>query len=243
MLEQYPKFEAYLNRFNTHLKEMTADHVKYIRKLSEWQSELRKSTKDLIHEVQVGIKRAEINDENEKIQTLLNYGAISIQLEKAQIKYQTIFHQHIDETNKIFGAYSSHWGNYIESVGVAAALTFLKKDKEIHTSLQKFTRHLNKTRVTIDLLALSETHCYIVDVKNQLKVEHFQAIDKNLYKLRQIAPEYHHLMFQPILVCFHADPFMINYMAENKEVWILRYHGFDKEEPKNMFSWLYQGNG
>ena len=40
MLEQYPKFEAYLNRFNTHLKEMTADHVKYIRKLSEWQSEL-----------------------------------------------------------------------------------------------------------------------------------------------------------------------------------------------------------
>ena len=241
MLDQYPKFEAYLNRFNTHLKEMTADHVKYIRKLSEWQSELRKSTKDLIHEVQVGIKKAEINDETERIETLLNYGAISIQLEKAQIKYHDIFQQHIDETNKIFGAYSSHWGSYIESVGVAAALVFLKKDREIHTSLQRFTRHMSKIRVTIDLLALSETHCYIVDVKNQLKIEHFHAIDKDLYKLRQIAPEFHHLMFQPILVCFHADPFMIDYIAENKEVWILRYHGFDKEEPKNTFSWLYKG--
>jgi hypothetical protein len=241
MLEQYPKFDAYLNRFNTQLKEMTADHVKYIRKISEWQQELRKSTKDLLHEVQVGVKKLELYDQEDKIPTLLNYGAIGIQLEKSQKIYQNIFQQHIDETNKIFGSYSSHWGNYIESVGVEAALTFLKKEKEIHTSLQKFTRHLNKTRVTIDLIALSETHCYIVDVKNQLKIEHFQAIDKNLYKLRQIAPEYHHLMFQPILVCFHADPFMIDYISENKEVWILRYHGFDRENPKNMFTWLYQG--
>ena len=241
MLEQYPKFDAYLNRFSTQLKEMTADHVKYIRKLSEWQFELRKSTKELLHEIQVGVKKLELNDQEDKIPTLLSYGAITIQLEKSQKTYQTIFQQHIDETNKIFGSYSSHWGSYIERVGVEAALVFLKKDVEINTSLQKFTRNLNKVRVTIDLIATSETHCFIVDVKNQLKVEHFHAIDKNLYKLRQIAPEFHHLVFQPILVCFHADPFMIDYISENKEVWILRYHGFDKENPKNAFSWLYKG--
>jgi hypothetical protein len=241
MLDHYPKFEAYLNRFNTHLKEMTAHHVKYIRKMGDWQRELRIATDDFLHQVQVGAKRMEINDQADKIQSLLPYGALGMQLEAAQKAFRKIFEQHIDETNKIFGAYSGHWGGYIENVGIQQALVYLQKNKEVHTSLQKFTRKMNKVRVTIDLIALSETHCYIVDVKNQLKVEHFPAFDKNLYKLREIAPEYHHLIMQPILVCFHADPFMIDYMKDNQSVWILRYHGFDKENPQNTFSWLHGG--
>jgi hypothetical protein len=241
MLEHYPKFEAYLNRFNTRLKDMTATHVKYIRKMGEWERQLRASTKDILHEIQVGVKRLELHDETDKIQLLLNYGALGIQLEKAEQTFHKIFEQHIDETNKIFGAFSSHWGSYIESVGVIHVLNYLQKHRGVHTSYQQFNRKMDKQRVSIDLVALSATHCYVIDVKNQLKVEHLVSLEKNLWKLRAIAPEYHHLVMQPILVCFHADPAMENYLQEHQSTWVLRYHGFDKEQPKNSFSWLYGG--
>lgn len=242
MLEHYPKFDAYLNRFNTRLKEMTATHVSYIRKMNEWERALRASTQDILHQIQVGVKRLELNDDSDKIQSLLTYGALGIQLEKSEQAFHKIFQQHIDETNKVFGAFSSHWGSYIESVGVIHVLNYLQKHREVHTSCQQFNRKKDKQRVSIDLLALSDTYCFVIDVKNQLKVEHLDSLDKNVSKLRAIAPEYHHLVMQPVLVCFHADPFMINYLAkDNQSTWILRYHGFDKENPHNGFSWLYGG--
>jgi hypothetical protein len=241
MLENYPKFDAYLNRFSTQLKEMTVSHVKYIRKMGEWQGELRKSTTQLLKDIESEVQYQEGYNNNEAVQTLLTYGALTLQLEKASKTFHGIFQQHIDETNKIFGAFSGHWGSYIESVGVLYTLNYLRKEKGVHTSIQKFKRYFNKNRnVEIDLLAMSDTHCYIVEIKNQLKLEHFEQVNKNLFKLREGVPEYHHLMMQPILVCFHADPVMIEAIPTENDVWILQYHGFDKEKPTNTFEWIYQ---
>lgn len=241
MLEHYPKFDAYLNRFNTHLKEMTAQHVKYIRRMGEWQQSLRVATQDFLHQIQVGVKHLELQDQQDKIATLLTYGAIGLQLEKSQKVFEGIFKQHIEQTNQLFGSYSSHWGGYIESVGVAQTLQYLRKHHEVHTSLERFSRKQFKERVTIDLIALSERHCFVVDVKNQLKVEHLVALEKNLQKLRSLAPEYHSLIMQPVMVCFHADPVMIAYVSAHPTVWVLRYHGFEQEHPQNRFSWLHGG--
>ena len=152
--------------------------------------------------------------------------------------FGAIFQNAIDDTNFQLGMLGTHWGGYLEQIGVQFMLNTLRADYGVHTSFQKFKRFWHKTRnVEIDLLALNDTTAYVVEVKNQLKETSFIQMLATLDKIKEKVPEYAHLKIQPVFVCIHAEEPIIK-TATMSNLWIVRYKGFDRDRPIDSFEWM-----
>lgn len=226
-----------LNEFTELLKAAHALHADNIKRLGAWQKELYDENEKLRQQLKSQYAEHQYRNPagTNAIAKQLSY---TNSFKEASKEGREYFQQLLQDTNEQLGSFSSHWGSYIEALGVQFMLGELKRDHQVHTTIQKFKRWWHKSRnVEIDLLALSDTHAYIVEVKNQLKEDTFKQMLTVLEKIREKVPEYAHLQMQPVFVCVHAEEKMIN-TTTMSGVWIIRYKGFDPIDPQHEFEWL-----
>jgi hypothetical protein len=228
-------FLSRLGAFIELLKDTQKIHMEHILRLGEWQKELLDENTRMQKMAAVKMELSQAPAEQEFFRQQIE-GAK--QFDKAARAFRTVFQEHIDDTNFQLGMYSTHWGGYIEGLGVQYMLTTLRRDHGVHTSFQKFKRFWHKSKnVEIDLLAISDTHAYIVEVKNQLKDETFIQMLKILDKIKEKVPEYAHLKLRPVFVCMHAEDQIVR-TTTMSGLWIVRYKGFDRDSPIDSFEWL-----
>jgi hypothetical protein len=231
-------FTRRLGLFIELLKDTQESHVEHMLYLSKWQKDLIDENKQMAQMISKEMESGKVQD-NRDLQALFQQEMAHVrEFENAAKAFRTIFQHHIDDTNFQLGMYSSHWGGYIETLGVQYMLNSLRKDFGVHTSFQKFKRYWHKSKnVEIDLLALSDTHAYIVEVKSQLKEDTFIQMLTILDKIKEKIPEYAHLQLRPVFVCMHAEPKIVR-STTMSGLWILRYKGFDRDSPIDSFEWL-----
>ncbi len=238
MKEITEQFIPQLNEFSERLKEMRSAHAEHIVTLGGMQKELQQNQKIMIAGLRLEAEGNPIAEATIPRQTIEQFMADCATFEGEVKKLRTIFQQHIDDANIALGGISGLWGGYIENIGVQYMLNSLRKDYGVHTWYQKFKRYWHKSRnVEIDLLALSDTHAYIIEVKNQLKPEGFAQMLTIIDKMEEHLPEYNHLIKQPVMMCMHVDEHIVN-TAVTGGIWILRYKGFDRNKPQNSFEWV-----
>ncbi|MFM2224170.1 MAG: hypothetical protein RJA07_372 [Bacteroidota bacterium] len=228
-----------LNAFTELLKEVNQQQINHAKELSNWLKDLKIEC-DLMKkqlELQVVLNPDIAN--TPQFQALNNeYINHCKEFEKHIAAFRVIFQNSIDDTNFQLGMLGTHWGGYIEQIGVQFMLNTLRSEHGVHTSFQKFKRYWNKSRnVEIDLLALSDTTAYVVEVKNQLKDTSFMQMLKILDKLKEKVPECANLKIQPVFVCVHAEEQIIR-AGVMANIWIVRYKGFDRTYPMDSFEWL-----
>lgn len=232
------QFVPQLNEFTELLKEMRNAHAAHIVTLSAMQKDLQQNQKIMIAGLRLESEGNPIAEATIPRKTIEQFMEDCHTFEEKMKVFRTIFQKQIDDTNIALGGISGLWGGYIENIGVQYMLNSLRKDFGVHTWFQKFKRYWHKSRnVEIDLLALSDTHAYIIEVKNQLKPEGFSQILTILDKMEEHLPEYNHLIKQPIMMCMHVDEHIMK-TAVLGGVWILRYKGFDRDKPQDSFEWL-----
>jgi hypothetical protein len=236
--EMTQSFLPKLNAFTEQLKEAHLQHAAHVEELTALLKDL-KLENDLMRkhiEVQSVLNPASITEQfkAQMQQHLENLG----RLENHAKTFGTIFQNVIDDTNLQLGMLATHWGGYLEQIGVHFMLNTLKADYGVHTSFQKFKRFWQKTRnVEIDLLALSDTTAYVVEVKNQLKEASLKQMLTTLEKIKEKVPEYSHLKIQPVFVCIHAEDQYVKAVTM-ANLWVVRYKGFDRIRPIDSFEWL-----
>lgn len=226
-----------LNEFTELLKLAYARHAETIVELGDMQKELLDKNGKLREDLKAlyDVKKYSDPQVANRLANLLTYTSC---WRASVTEERQAFQLFIRRTNEQLGSFSSHWGSYLESLGVQYMLNSLKKDHGVHTSIQKFKRWWHKSRnVEIDLLALSDTHAYVVEVKNNLKEETFKQMLTVLDKIREKIPEYAHLRLQPVFVCMHAEEKIVQTSLMGG-IWIVRYCGFDPDNPKDEFVWL-----
>ncbi|TKC57612.1 hypothetical protein FBD94_20245 [Pedobacter hiemivivus] len=231
-------FPAKLNAFTELLKSTQKSHVTHLLQMVDWQKSLKNTHQTLLKLLNQPDIPTALAD-NKELQNLIpDYKQEVLDFEESAKAFRVLFNQHINDTNYQLGMFSSHWGSYIESLGVQYMLNYLRKHHGVHTSFQKYKRFWHKTRnVEIDLLALSDTHAYVIEVKTQLKPETFTQLQKIIDKLGAQVPEYAQLQLQPVIVCVHADESTLA-SAALKGIWVVRYKGFDRPNAIDGFEWL-----
>ncbi len=138
-----------------------------------------------------------------------------------------VFQQQITTTNAILGAHSNHWGSHVEQLGVNYLVQFLKTTYGVTTFVQKFKRYWDKNRsLEIDLIGYNATTAYVVEVKNQLKIEDYDQIEKIKIRLEEQAPEYGHLTKQFIVLCLSCTKEVIEQAPQ--ALWIMQYKGVEQ---------------
>lgn len=221
-----------LNAFTELLKESYKIHADHIVQLGEMQKHLLAENTRMKQHAELTLEQGRTDN---LTKDLINYCTA---FEKSAKAYRGIFQSHVDDTNFMLGSISSHWGGYIEKLGVQILLNLLRKDYGVHTFIEHFKRYWHKSKnVEIDLLALSDTHVYIVDVKNQLNENSFKQMLISMEKMKEQVPEYNHLILQPVFFCMHAEEKVLK-VCTIGGLWVLRYKGFDREKPQNSFEWL-----
>lgn len=231
------EFIPKMNEFIELLKETSRLHAENITRLSAFQNELSTENERLTKAIKK--QQLEMDDKGYKLSHLLEHQLKACAEFKEAVNESRAAFQHlINDTNQQLGKFSSYWGGYIETIGVFYMLNTLKKEYGVHTTFQKFKRWWNKSRnVEIDLLAISDTHAYIIEVKNQLKEETFKQMLTVLEKIKEKIPEYNHLKLQPVFICMHAEEKIVQ-TSTMGGIWVIRYKGFDPSDPKDEFEWL-----
>lgn len=229
-----PRFHAITELF----KEVQKEHAAYIVNLSSRQKELAHAQRMLIAQLKLEAAANPVADTPEFKNQMETFLKGCQDFETSAKNFRLLFGQQIDDTNFALGSMSTLWGGYIENLGVNYISAFLRKEKQAHTFIHKYTRHYGKNKgFEMDLLALSDTHAFVLEVKNQLKPEGVMQVRSTIQKMDEHLPEYKHLIKQPILVCMQVDENEVD-PAKIDGIWILRYKGFDREKPKNSFEWL-----
>ncbi|MBL7729928.1 MAG: hypothetical protein JNM88_02030 [Chitinophagaceae bacterium] len=230
-------FVPRLNEFTEMLKETYSLHAENIRRLGDWQKELADQAEMVKNELRE-MYQVHQPRHSSAVTTLAQQLAYTNAFKEAAREERSAFQQLVQQTNEHLGRLSSFWGSHIEALGVQHMLNTLKKHYGVHTSIQKFKRWWHKSRnVEVDLLAVSDTTAYIVEVKNQLKEDTFKQMLAVLDKIKEKVPEYAHLKMQPVFVCVHAEEKVVQTTLMSG-LWIIRYCGFDTENAKEKFVWL-----
>jgi hypothetical protein len=191
----HEQFVPQLNEFIELLKKTQTMHVDYIVKLSDLQKELRYENEKLKKSWQLEDKPVLVN-EGEFLEFIQKQVQYCQDLEKQLKLFRGFYKDHIEDTNLMLGRVSNHWGGYIESIGVQYLLNYLRKNHQAHTFIEKFKRYWHKSRnIEIDLLALSNSHVYHVEVKTHLKSEFLIPLQVNLSKFKENVLEYSHLEY------------------------------------------------
>ena len=230
-----------LNEFTEMLKDVNKQHANNIVSVGEQLKHLNHSIEIMKTELKavkifqkINNKEKELTDPYEKLEE-------NIKIFEQHIKaYRSIFQNHISDTNQMLGRISGHWGGYVEQVGVEYILNLLRENYGVHTWYQKFKRYWHKSKnVELDLVALSDTHAYIVEVKNQLRPEIINQILSSQDKIKEHLPELEKLQKQSVVMCVHANDEIIINMLKCANVWILKYIGFDNDkQTKVAWEWI-----
>jgi hypothetical protein len=233
------RFVPFVNRFIELFKEARQMHATHIIQIKYWQKELKRDNDLLIDQLITGIEEeAYIADREALLKKMLDNLTYCEDFKKYADSFRGIFKKYIDDLNIGLGTLSNHWGGYIETLGVQYMLNTLRKDFGIHTSFQKFERFWDKNKkVEIDLLALSDTHAYVVEVKSHLREDTFTQMLYILDKIYNKIPEYKHLKIQPVFVCMYADEAIVH-STTLSGLWIVRYNEFAPDNPLRNFEWL-----
>jgi hypothetical protein len=238
--EMNERFVPRINRFIELLKEARQMHAAHIMRLKNWQIELKRENNLLINQLKTEIEEETYIADKELIYTkMLNNLTYCKDFEKYVNSFRGTFQEYIDDLNVGLGTLSNHWGGYIETLGVQYMLHTLRNAFGVHTSFQKFERswHKDKKKVEIDLLALSDTHAYVVEVKSQLREDTFTQMLYILDKIYNKIPEYNHLKIQPVFVCTYAEEAIVH-STTLSGLWIVRYNDFTLDNPRQNFEWL-----
>jgi Archaea bacterial proteins of unknown function len=227
-----------LNDFSELMKLNNRLHAEHIVKLGNALKNLRSEYLLLKQQVGEDLKSKEVVNNRALHAEMTQFLAYCTEFEKQSKIFRELFQQSINATNLQLGMISSHWGGYLEQIGVQYMLNVLKKEYGVHTSFQKYKKYwLKNHNVEIDLLALSDKCAYVVEVKNQLKEQTFIQMLTIIDKIRDKFPEYKRLKIQPVFVCIHATDDMVK-TAIMGNLWMVRYKGFDRENPEDNFEWL-----
>lgn len=220
-----------LNAFSEKLKEVSGYHEDQLIALTKGLQLIRSQHAQLTNNKRPIPQRAAVSPQWQE------FIKASQEFERSAQAYHHLLQQHIRDTNVELGLFGNHWGGYIETKGVEFLLNWLRSECGVQLSFQKYKRWWGESKnLEIDLLAISETHLYVAEVKNQLKSAHFGQMQKNLETLKEKAPQYAHLIVQPIFVCLHLGTAVLN----NKllpDAWIVRYKGFDPDGVESEFEW------
>jgi hypothetical protein len=213
-------------------KIATKSHIEFVKELSTIFNDIRAEIKLSLQSFQTKEPKQKLDLNNdalpEHIKTYLEFKEINK-------NYQKDFGQLIDQTNTVLGAISNHWGSYLEDLAVKRCIVYLKQDWQVHTCYQKYNKTWGKNKqVELDMIALSDTHIYITEVKNQLNDNALYSILKNIDKINEHLEEFAHLKKQLIVICLYADEATVEKLRI-AGVWILRYMGFDTENPVHDF--------
>ncbi len=235
MEEMQSHFIPRLNEFSELMRTVNRLHGKHIVETGE-------QIKQLKHQFEMNAKEIYLNhpvgDNKELKEEYQLFLQKTKELQDHFKAFRVIFQNHVNDTNFQLGMFSTFWGSYIEQKGVEYMLQSLRRDYQVHTWYQKFKKYWHKSRnFEIDLLALSDTHAYLIEVKNQLKKEVIHQVLTNLEKLREQAPEYNHLQKQVIIMCCHAEDDVVNTLVWGN-IWIMRYTGFDTNKTEESWEWI-----
>lgn len=231
-------FLPLLNAFSERLKETNRIHAAHIVEQGTILTTFKEELNELNNAVSMEHKKALVDDEPALVARMEAYLSLCAELERSFKAYRYLFNQQINDNNLQLGMFSTMWGGYIEQLAVQYVTNLLRSEHQVHTLMPRFKRFWHKTRnVEVDLLAMSDTHAYILEVKNQLKEEAFKQMLTILDKLKEHMPMVTVLKLQPVFVCVHATDQMVN-TATMSGIWVLRYKGFDAEKPEHSFEWL-----
>ena len=240
MKEMEKTFLPRLNDFSEKLKEVHKIQANHIISLSDQLKIIKELVADLRQEMKLNNARLKLLDQAppaiEKYYNEINGKIHEFELNAKE--FRSIFQSYISDTNIMLGKISGHWGGYIEQVGVEYVLNLLRKDFGVHTWYQKYKRWWHKSQnVELDLVACSDTHAYIIEVKNQLKTDIIAQILTALDKIQEHIPELDHLQKQAIVLCVHAEEITLVNMLQCANVWVFKYAGFDN--PKQKYEWVW----
>jgi hypothetical protein len=222
-----------LNEFSELLKEVSAYHEEHNRQMSQQHGILVNYHNHVV--AQAEITAGEEIKENLALQA---FTETCFAFEKQMIATHAMFKIILKDTNAVLGSYSNQWGSHLEQVAVSFFLEHLRSEFGVHTWFQKFKRYWHKSKnVELDLLAHNDQVAYIVEVKNQLKIEHLLQIDQMKLKLDEHAPEFKHLKKQFIMMCLHCEPQMMDQFDD--DIWIMKYREpTDNESAAKSWEWV-----
>lgn len=230
-------FVPRLNEFTELMKEAYALHADNIKRLGNWQKEIYDENQKLREELKQ-LHQVHQYKNSAGANSIAKQLSLTAAFKEAARESRTAFQEMVEISNKHLGGLSSHWGSFLETFAVQYLLNTLKREYGVHTTFQKFKRWWHKSRnVELDLLAISDTHAYVAEVKNQLKEDTFKQMLTSLEKIKEKIPEYAHLKLQPVFVCVHAEEAVVK-TTTMSGVWIIRYCGLDQENGKEEFEWL-----
>ncbi len=238
MLHMKDDFLPLLNDFSERLKDTNRIHAAHIVEQGKMLTALRNELHELKATAQSALKSAKAIKEPELVSQIDAYLSVCDEFSRSFKAYRYIFQQQINDNNQQLGMFSTMWGGYVEQLAVQYMSNILRSEYQAHTFMHRFRRLWDKKQgLEIDLLAMSDTHAYIIEVKNQLKEEAFIQMLTILDKLKVHMPSITALKVQPVFVCVHASD-QIVHTATMSGIWVLRYQGFDAEKPEHSFEWL-----
>jgi hypothetical protein len=231
--KQEKKFEKELNTFMLLLKQANKVHAEYIVSLGNQYVEIGRNYKEF--------KQFRVADtsksERKKAQWTEFIDECEV-FEQRLKQARQYFSQQIKMSNAVLGGFSNHWGGFVEQVAVIYFLDVLQKELGVRTWCQKFRKSWDKRGgVEIDILALSDEICYIIEVKNQLKIENIDQVNKVLTKVEEHLPELSGYKKQSIVMCLNIDD-RITDEFEKENIWVIKYDGYKDGEMKNEWVWV-----
>lgn len=236
--EMKEEFVPRLNEFIELIKDVHVAQANHIVELGNWLTHLEREFKVLTFEAQA-------NDLYTKQVGQVYDGKTDLHLlkckefEKHIIAFRSFFQEHIKQSNYQLGMFSTHWGGYIEKLAVDYFLNFLRKDYGVHTWYQKYKKYFGKAKnVEVDLLALSDTHNYVIEVKNQLNSDALKQINTIVAKLKEHCPDLQGRTFQPMVFCMHVPDESILETLDWGDIWIMKYNGFEQNNAQDTWEWL-----
>ncbi|SHL58887.1 hypothetical protein SAMN05444266_10487 [Chitinophaga jiangningensis] len=227
-----------LNDFNLLFEQIRQTHLQHLERCNKWHKEILQECKTLMAQMQAGIDATP--ESSKYYQAMLENLSHTMEFYDAINGFREAFHMFVEETNEQLACFSTHWNGHLERLAIAYVANYLKKVYEVHTSYYKFKRTWGtgtNAFVEADMIAINSTHLFIAEAKKELKAENFYKTLYNRDRIRERMPEYAHLHFQPLFICETVDPNVAR-KANDSGLWILRYRGFDANNPVNTFEWL-----
>jgi|GEM_PF-2618627 len=227
-----------LNDFNQLFEQIRQTHLKHLELCNKWHMEIRRECENLMSQMQAGIDATPEN--SQYYQAMLENLSHTMEFYDAINGFREAFHMFVEETNEQLACFSTLWNGHLERLAISYVANYLKKVYEVHTSFFKFKRSMSpgsNSFVEGDMIAINDTHLFIAEAKKELKDENYYKTLYNRDRLKERMPEYPHHHFQPIFICETVDDSVVR-KAKDGGLWILRYRGFDANNPVNTFEWL-----
>lgn len=215
-------FIPQLNGFSQILETIHQQHNEHVTVMQQWQAYLHSECQHLLVQVEAGVDALPAN--SKYYDSMLTNLSHAMEFQDAVVTLRNALQEYEADTNKTLGIFSSHWKNYLALNAVEYLITYLREEHNAFTSIQKFHRTSGMgISMELDMVAYNATELFVGTVVHHFELDHLNLLPQFEEQLRQTAPEFNHLYFQPVYICMHAEQEAVS-KAKECGVWVLQYN-------------------